>query len=151
MGCDKVTSRVPRRSSVGTHPRVSAKIHSRWQASVAPVCRCVSRCAICKAGEAPPRSRPALRVSAPRPAPRSPRVALKTRKNLPLVPRRSLSASPFPSIVSATRAQPFAPHTCARTHGSADVATHAHTAHFKHDAKNRIVLIYNRHSYMKNV
>lgn len=112
----------------------------------------VSRCAICKAGEAPPRSRPA---PARRPAPLAPRrdsrlKHVKTYRSNP----RSLSTSPFTYCltISATRAQPFA-HTCARTHAQSrrPARTLTHTTLFKHDAKNRIVLIYNRHSYTKNV
>lgn len=131
--------------------RASAEVESRWR--VSRVCRCEAmRDMQSRRGPAPEPPRP---PRAPRPSPLAPRrdsrlKHVKTYRSNP----RSLSTSPFTYCltISATRAQPFA-HTCARTHAQTrrHARTHAHTTLFKHNAKNRIVLIYNRHSYTKNV
>lgn len=80
----------------------------------------VSRCAICKAGEAPPRSRPA----APRPSPLAPRrdsrlKHVKTRARSPLHPSRIVSQS--------ARLARNPSRTRAHAHTHSHVATHAHS------------------------
>ncbi|CAH0714764.1 unnamed protein product, partial [Brenthis ino] len=89
-----------------------------FEMAVLVVCRCVSRCAICKAGEAPPRAPPPATPPAPRPR----RLEFKTRKNLPCTP---LASRAFTPVLSQLGAQPFA---------TLHVLTHTHISDVMHNA-----------------